>query len=88
MQAIPTSSYQANKLLQAWRQYDPARIAVEMDSAVTFCRSAATDSAELERRELLEGILEEIGRFAPAGPNRLAPEADTYLRLLEHLSHQ
>jgi hypothetical protein len=88
MQAIPTSSHQANKLLQAWRQYDPARIAFELDSTVTFCRSTASDSAEVERRELLAGIVEEIGRLAPSGGAACAPEADTYLCLLEHLSRQ
>ncbi len=68
-------------LLNAWRQYDPARMASELDSAVMFCRSTAPDTAELERRELLEGIVEEIGRLVPA-----RPEADTYVGLLEHLS--
>jgi hypothetical protein len=86
MQATSTtSSYQANKLLRAWQQYDPARIACELDSAATFCRSADGDAAELERRELLEGIVEEIGRLEPEGSGRYAPEAVTYLHLLEHL---
>ncbi len=85
MQATITSSHHATKLLQAWKRHDPSLIAAELDNTVNFCRSSVdTSSAEVERRELLAGIVEEIGRLSPS--RRQGSEADTYVRLLEHLS--
>jgi hypothetical protein len=85
MQAILTSSNHASKLLRAWRQRDRTQITAELDNTAMFCRAAGAASAvELERCELLEAVAGEIGRLSPDRDS--AAEADTYVRLLEHLS--
>jgi len=80
------SSLQAARLLHAWEQWDnPRALATELGQAAEFCRESADSLAELERREFLGGIVEEL-RSMESESARLTDAAGLYRELLTHLS--
>jgi hypothetical protein len=80
------SSLQAARLLNAWEHRDPRTFATELGQAAEFCRESADSLAELERRELLQGIVEEMKMMGAEGARRQNDEAGLYVELLTHLS--
>lgn len=84
IEATTTCSDRASRLLRAWH-HDASEFRGELDRTARFCRTSGDDSAaESERRELLEAIVEQMGRLRPQG--MADPEAEVYFSLLEHLS--
>jgi hypothetical protein len=86
LQLRSDSSEQARLLLEAWNGGDPTTLQRQLESAVRFQPAADLPWVEFERRDLLDGIVENMrNAINRASEGRLACDVEVSVQLLHHL---
>jgi hypothetical protein len=82
----------AERILAAWNVADPEKFETELENALDCCQKRASASIfEIEQRELLESVVEQLRgdkTAHQAGRKSSAQGLSAGFALLQHLSHR
>lgn len=81
-----TTALCAQRILEAWEPFNPARFEAELDNALSACeRSVPSSELETEQRAVLESVVQRFRKLSLEGLSSSPCRFDAGFLLLRHL---